>query len=222
MRDLTDNEVGGFGITDPDDLLLITDFVLVKQKVTPVSIAFDDESVANYFEDQVEAGRVPGQFARIWLHTHPGSSPEPSSIDESTFERVFGNCDWSVMAIVAQTDDTYARLHFNSGPGGEVRLSVQVDYNAEFKAADFDEWEAQYRADVIEDNILTEKSQKRNPLRESDLFGSDESEYVNSLTCQELLMAIDSMAHVEREYFLDELSMRSSYWQDDESEVFYE
>ena len=33
MRDVTDNEVGGFGITEADDLLFVTYFVLVKQKV---------------------------------------------------------------------------------------------------------------------------------------------------------------------------------------------
>jgi hypothetical protein len=77
-RDVTNNEVGGFGITEADDLLFVTDFALVKQKVTSVSVAFADESVADFFEDQVAAGRKPEQFARIWLHSHPGNSPEPS------------------------------------------------------------------------------------------------------------------------------------------------
>ena len=84
MRDVTDNEVGGFGITQAEDLLFVTDVVLVKQKVTCVSISFEDESVADFFEDQVEAGRQPEQFARLWLHTHPGDSPEPSGTDESS------------------------------------------------------------------------------------------------------------------------------------------
>src|SRR4030066_729076 len=83
MRDMTNNEVGGFGITEADDLLFVTDFALVKQKVTSVSVAFADESVADFFEDQVAAGRKPEQFARIWLHTHPGNSPEPSMTEET-------------------------------------------------------------------------------------------------------------------------------------------
>src|SRR3989339_1227792 len=62
MRDMTDNEVGGFGITEADDLLFVTDFTLVKQKVTSVSVAFADESVADFFEDQVAVGRKPDQF----------------------------------------------------------------------------------------------------------------------------------------------------------------
>ena len=84
--------------------------------MTCVSVSFDDEAVADYFEDQVEAARVPQQFGRIWLHTHPGNSPEPSMTDENTFTRVFGSCDWAIMFIVAQDGRTFARLRFNAGP----------------------------------------------------------------------------------------------------------
>jgi hypothetical protein len=51
FRDKSYNEVGGFGITEPDDLLFVKDFVTVKQDVTLVSVKFADESVADYFED---------------------------------------------------------------------------------------------------------------------------------------------------------------------------
>ena len=51
MRDVTDNEVGGFGITEAENLLFVTDVVLVKQKVTAVSVSFEDESVADFFEE---------------------------------------------------------------------------------------------------------------------------------------------------------------------------
>ena len=69
FRDHGDTEIGGFGITEPDDLLLIREFAPVKQKVTCVSVCFDDESVADFFEQQVDAGRKPEQFGRIWVHT---------------------------------------------------------------------------------------------------------------------------------------------------------
>ncbi|MHC4158410.1 MAG: hypothetical protein ACYSSO_04945, partial [Planctomycetota bacterium] len=101
FRDRTDNEVGGFGITEADDLLYVTDFVTVKQEVTAVSVKFDDDSVADFFDSQVDLGRKPEQFARHWLHTHPGSFAEPSAIDEETFKRVFWACQWAVMFILA-------------------------------------------------------------------------------------------------------------------------
>ena len=226
MRDVTDNEVGGFGITDADDLLFVTDFALVKQKVTCVSISFEDESVADLFEDQVEAGRRPEQFARIWLHTHPGNSPEPSCTDESTFKRVFGSCDWSIMAIVAQEGATYARLRFNAGPGGEVKIPIFIDYNCPFDAANLKDWKKQYLANVVEDDIFNlkpkSKKSKNNSLKEADVFGGNDLESFGSLTYPDLLSEIDSMDPIEREYFMDELAARSDFWNENESEVVYE
>ena len=224
MRDVTDNEVGGFGITEAEDLLFVTDFVLVKQKVTCVTISFEDESVADLFEDQVEAGRQPEQFGRIWLHSHPGDSPEPSCTDESTFARVFGSCDWAIMFIVAQDSKTFARLRFNAGPGGEVKIPVYVDYSYEFDAADFELWKQQYLANVVEDTAfsLTGKSRSTSGKQqdEVDIFGGNGFEETSVFTNQDLLGEIDSMEPMEREMFMEELSVRSDFW--DESEVIYE
>ncbi len=222
LRDITDNEVGGFGITEVDDLLFVTDFALVKQKVTSVSVSFDDIAVADFFEDMVEAGRKPEQFARVWLHTHPGNSPQPSCTDESTFQRVFGSCDWSIMAIIAQDGSTYARLRFNAGPGGEVKIPICVDYSCDFNAADFEVWQQQYLANVIEDTIfnLTGKSKRIKQTEEADVFGSDGFDNLSDLTGEALLSEVDSMDPMEREYFIEELSIRSDFW--DESEVLYE
>ena len=64
------------------------------------------------------------------MHTHPGSSADPSFVDEETFERVFGSCDWALMFIIARSGQTYARLRFNTGPGGQVLLPVEIDWAA--------------------------------------------------------------------------------------------
>ena len=85
FRDRGQTEIGGFGLASADDLLRVEDFVTVKQQDTVASVSFDDEAVADLFETQVDAGCRPEQFARIWLHTHPGGSPEPSATDEETF-----------------------------------------------------------------------------------------------------------------------------------------
>ena len=223
-RDMTDNEVGGFGITRADDLLFVTDFALVKQKVTAVTVSFEDESVADFFEDQVEAGRQPEQFARLWLHTHPCDSPQPSLTDESTFARVFGSCDWAAMFIVAQDGSTYARLRFNAGPGGEVKIPVCIDYGFEFNAADFEVWKQQYKANVIEDEIfkLTGKSKQTSDSQQQEIgvFGSEDFGGVSQYSNQDLLSEIGQMDPMEREIFMEELSVRSDFW--DESEVLYE
>jgi hypothetical protein len=226
LRDITDNEVGGFGIADADDLLLVTDFALVKQKVTAISVSFDDEAVADFFEDQVEAGRRPEQFARIWLHTHPGNSPSPSFTDESTFERVFGSCDWSIMAIVAQEGSTFARLRFNAGPGGEVKIPVSVDYSIEFDAAEFEVWEQQYVANVTEDVVFSlngkSKKSRNDQFEDVDVFGSTGFDSLGVSCSEDLIEELEMMQPGERQAFMNELAVRSDFWDEYESEVLYE
>ncbi len=144
LRDRGDTEIGGFGISSADDLLRIEDMVLVSQTATAVSVAFDDAAVADYFEDQVAAGRQPAEFARIWIHTHPGACPLPSATDERTFARVFGRCDWAVMLILARGGATYARLAWHVGPGGSLRVPVRVDWTPPFGGSDVPAWAAEY------------------------------------------------------------------------------
>lgn len=97
LRDRGPTEIGAFGISDLDEPLLITDIVLIPQQCTSVTVKFDDAGVADYFDAQVDAGRRPDEFARLWLHTHPANSARPSLTDEETFARVFGNADWALM-----------------------------------------------------------------------------------------------------------------------------
>jgi len=111
-------EIGGFGVTSAEDLLQVEEFVTVKQKASMASVNFDDESVADYFDEQIDKGRKPEQFGRLWLHTHPGCDPTLSSVDEETFARVFGKCEWAVMCVLDRGGKTFARLRFNTGAVG--------------------------------------------------------------------------------------------------------
>ena len=217
--------MGGFGITDADDLLFVKDIAIVKQKVSVVTVAFDDNAVADFFEDQVEAGRKPEQFARIWIHCHPGNSPEPSGTDEETFQRVFGPCDWSVMAIVAQDNSSYARLRFNAGPGGDLKIPVFVEYGCSFEAADYPKWKAEYKVNVTEERRFLEnpKSDRKSETQEEiETFGYDESQDCSAVPYEDILLELDAMEPSERQAFLEELSSRSEFWDEYESEVFYE
>jgi len=150
LRDYGGTEVGGFGISAEDDLLLVTDFQLVKQVCTPTTVEFDDDSVADFFDEQVDRGLKPDRFARVWIHTHPGDSPQPSSTDEATFARVFGHAQWAVMFILACGGQSYARLRFGVGPGGAMEIPIEVDFELPFAGSDHDSWEAEYLANVTE------------------------------------------------------------------------
>lgn len=148
LRDRGPTEVGGFGLSAADDFLFVEDVRLIRQQATDLSVQFDDTAVAEFFDEQVDQDRRPEQFARIWLHTHPGESAQPSGTDEGTFSRCFGRTDWSLMFILACGGQTYARLEFHAGPGGALLLPVTVDYRREFPAADHAAWEQEYLANV--------------------------------------------------------------------------
>jgi hypothetical protein len=148
FRDLGPTEVGGFGVSSAADLLYVDDVVLIRQDCSPVTVAFDDDDVAEYFDRQIDADRRPEQFARIWIHTHPGTSAEPSGVDEETFGRVFGRSDWAVMAILARGGQSYARLQFHTGPGGSLRIPVTVDWSQPFEGSDWTAWKQEYADQV--------------------------------------------------------------------------
>jgi proteasome lid subunit RPN8/RPN11 len=148
LRDAGDTEIGGFGITSPDELLLVESIELIAQRTSPIHVEFLDESVAEFFDAQVDAGRRPEQFGRIWIHTHPGSSPQPSVTDEETFARVFSRTDWTLMFILARGGQSYARLRFNTGPGAELAIPVDVDFGPPFGGSDQEAWQAEHEACV--------------------------------------------------------------------------
>jgi hypothetical protein len=127
----------------------LEDVRLVRQRCDWASVAFEDESVADLFDEQIDLGRRPEEFARVWVHTHPGESPSPSATDEETFARVFGACDWAVMFILAKGGRSYARLRFGVGPGGSLEIPVEIDFAAAFSASDNEAWAAEYAACVV-------------------------------------------------------------------------
>ena len=209
FRDRGETEISGFGITEPDDLLYVKEFVTIKQDATVASISLDDEAVADFFETQVDAGCKPEQFFRLWLHTHPGDSPNPSGTDEETFARVFGKCDWAVMFILAQDGKTYSRLRFNVGPGGQILIPVQVDYSRVFGPTDRDVWEAEYKV-----NIKTH-SWSRGLVCDDEVFGSSEESDLSDYSLpQDILEQLEEMEPEERKAVLDELAVRPDLWED--------
>ena len=217
FRDYGETEICGFGISDPDDLLCIVDFQTIKQEATIASIALDDQAIADFFDAHVDAGRQPEQFFRLWLHTHPGSSPTPSSIDEETFARVFGRSDWAVMCIVAQDGKTYTRLRFNIGPGGEVVIPVRVDYSVPFGTSEQEAWAAEYKA-----NIKAAALSHGLVFDDEYLVDSTEPDLNEYALPQEILEQLEAMEPAERRMVFDELAIRSDLWDSEEEVVFYD
>ncbi|MGC9455865.1 MAG: hypothetical protein ACP5HU_13550 [Phycisphaerae bacterium] len=217
MRDRGPTEIGGFGITDAEDLLYVRDIETISQEATCVSVELDDEAVADFFDAQVDAGRRPEQFARIWVHTHPGGSPQPSATDERTFGRVFGRCQWAVMFILARGGRSRAILRFNVGPGGQVAIPVEVDYSRAFEASDTEAWEQEYRANIADDTGLVDWAEDF-----LDEYCPDQtrqaSQHCDEMFPDDWLAELEQMSPAERRLILEELAARDDLFGDTEVE----
>ena len=133
-----ENECGGFGITDGDDPFLVVDVQMVKQEVSPVTVEFDgDDVMLRFWPEMRDAGLAPHQYSRIWIHTHPGNSPHPSSTDEEQLSEYFGSQDYAIMFILAEQGARYCRFQTRvskpeaGGQGATLlqsEMAVSVDY----------------------------------------------------------------------------------------------
>lgn len=168
VNELSTTEISGFCIASAKDLLLVEDIAFLQQVNTGASTLLDDEAVADHFDDQVDAGRKPSQFARIWLHTHPNCSskqtkqqtakytyidtiPSPSWTDENTISRVFGNCDWAVMFIYSGGSSGYARLALKEPVDGQIILPVEVQRKGKNPTKrDFARWKQEFEKNITE------------------------------------------------------------------------
>jgi hypothetical protein len=147
LRDQGPTEVGAFGISAAEDLLLVQEIHAIRQRCTEVTVHFDDAAVADFFEEQVERGLRPEQFGRIWIHTHPGDSADPSCVDVETFRRCFGRCDWAVMFILARGGACHAELRWRHG-NALLPMDVEIDYSQAFPESDHELWEQEYLESV--------------------------------------------------------------------------
>ena len=157
MRDVGSTEVAGYGITSTEDPLLVTDFVLIKQKCTGVTFDLDPEDGAEHMERMMDAGLMPWMYSNILVHSHPGNSPSPSGTDETNFKKAFSHPDWAIMLIIAKDNSMYCRLKLNTGPGVEKLLKIQVDFSQDFQASDRKTWKIEYELKVTEEITQVKK-----------------------------------------------------------------
>jgi hypothetical protein len=142
--DFSKNEVSFYGITDADDNLIVEDLFLPEQTVSTCSVDIDDMSVAKWTCEMAEAGYLPRQLSRVWIHTHP-SGVTPSGTDEATFNKILGLSDVAVMVIVDKAGTIGAWLQINNTIGlcepVRCKIPVEIDWTdaADFSVKDFKE-----------------------------------------------------------------------------------
>lgn len=176
------NECGSFAITgDPKQPFLITDFVFIKQKVTSVTVEFDDNAVAKFMEEMDDLGLEPYQYMRIWQHCHPGNSPNPSSVDEATFSKVFGKCDYAIMLILARDFSMYARLCVNTKLVSlSENMDIMIDYNIPFQGTEHEQWDKEYSENIVEDIPVLHWNNHKSEKKSTNIEETNLSSFMNS------------------------------------------
>ncbi len=140
------------------------------------------------------------------------NSPVPGGTDEETFERVSGGCNWAVMFVVDCANQTYARLSFNVGPGGQFLIPVRVDYSRDFGPSDRGQWDAEYGANVRVDSRFStfDKTTSQETSSDSDGYTLP----------YDFIDEMENMDPTERQFIMDELGGSLDPW-DDEREVMF-
>jgi hypothetical protein len=125
-------EVSLMGVSaSEEDLAHIVDFRCVPQDVTAGLTEPTDEGMAAYFEGMVMDEDISAmRCGRFWAHTHPGTSPTPSSTDNETFSKWFKESDYGVMYILADGDDSCRVKHGTKYFGVQTEeMPVYVVFN---------------------------------------------------------------------------------------------
>ena len=115
-----------------------------------------------------------------------------------------------MLFVVAQDNETYAKLQFNVGPGGHVLIPVEIDYSQDFGSSAHDLWDTEYAAHVKTIDWPDEGKKPEDLAEEYDLD--------SYALPYDFLDEFEQMEPQERQFILDELADRPELW-DPESEV---
>lgn len=151
MEEALPNEVSMMGISEEGNPLVVQDVVVLKQECSGASTDIDDAAMADYIDDMCDKGVPPNRCGRIWIHTHPKMGTSPSSTDEGTLRDVFGACNWTVMMIMSDKHDPYARLRLSVG--GMI-LSAEIKVGLEYSKILSEAEQERVKADV-KDKVST-------------------------------------------------------------------
>jgi len=144
LRDRGDTEVSAFGyLEDQKDNLVVESLIIPKQECSSATTEMDDESLSELGEAMTKKRVVPWRYTRVWIHTHPGESPTPSSKDWETFREIFGRSNWAIMFVLAKGGQTHCQMVLRSD-----RWELYQTIPCKVLTPVGREWEEEYRAKI--------------------------------------------------------------------------
>lgn len=153
------HEVGCFAITSIKDFLEVEDFFFPKQECSSGYVDIDENSHASFMHVMAFDRNLPVEcYMRIWTHTHPGISPQPSNTDEKFFSENYVNCDWAIMFIYAcdgtpypTPNNTFCRLRIK-----DQKLNAYLEGTIDVEIIDplpvelLKQWDDEFDANIKE------------------------------------------------------------------------
>ena len=124
----TENEVAGWGYAhDPEHPMQLSDIFMPPQYNSVAYVEMDDDALNKYLISMMQKGHTPEQTMRVWIHTHPGSSATPSSVDWNTLRRLSSDLPWASMFIMSKEGSMTCNTQHVKAPR-TVQTQVLVDY----------------------------------------------------------------------------------------------
>lgn len=118
-------EIFMFGMTPPDNPLLIDRLYIPKQEATSASVEVDSEDHQQFILRCVDEGLQPHQFTSIFLHTHPGRmGTSPSHTDWEEFNKFYSHIPHAVMGILNGEGEYTVVLRLNRP---ELKATADID-----------------------------------------------------------------------------------------------
>lgn len=135
-----DTEISFLGkVEQKDDILTVSDFVLLKQQVSYAHTILDKEELGKFYESLMDKGENPSDW-KVWIHSHANMAAVFSTTDDDTiksFDLEVPTDNWFLSIVVNHAGDLNARVDIFSP------LHVTLDKL---------EWDISF-----EDAILTQK-----------------------------------------------------------------
>jgi len=117
-------EVAAYGLCYRNTLH-VYDLFIPKQEGAMAEVDMDPNDLAQFQGDLIARGGHPRDALRVWLHTHPMESPQPSGTDMATWRETFSSYDYAVMGIMGNTGKVYFRIATGLG---DMRTEVELNY----------------------------------------------------------------------------------------------
>ena len=120
-------EACAYGVTRATDDTYVERLHIPHQSCSVTYCESDEGQLSEHLLDAEMGVCNQDQIGRVWLHTHPAHSAQPSQIDENTFRDGWhGPHEFYTMMILAEGGQTYCRTRHAGDATSDARTPSQI------------------------------------------------------------------------------------------------